>query len=90
MKKSFGHMIADKFDIPIEGIKTMPCAQFIGNTMLNIDGCMGIKKYENEEIIIRTQTYLLTIVGQSLSMLMFSEGRVSIRGEIFCYRISEL
>ena len=90
MKKSFGQTISDKFDIPIEGIKTMPCAQFIGNTMLNIDGCLGIKKYENEEIIIRTKSYLLTIVGQSLSMLMFSEGRVSIRGEIFCYRINEL
>lgn len=90
MKKFFGQIIADKFDIPLEGIKSIPCAQFIGNSMLNIDGCLGIKKYENEEIIIRTKAYLLTIVGRSLSMLTFSEGRVSIRGEIFCYRINEL
>ena len=90
MKKAFGQIIADKFDIPLEGINSVPCAQLIGNNMLNIDGCLGIKKYEMDEIIIRTKYYLLTISGDSLSMLMFSEGRVSIRGEIYCYKINEI
>ena len=90
MKKSFGQIIADKFDIPIEGIKNVPSAQIIGNTILNIDGCLGIKKYETNEIIIRTKALLLTISGEDLSMLMFSQGRVSIRGEIFNYRIEEI
>ena len=90
MKKVFGQIIADKFDIPIEGIRAMPCAQFIGNSMLNIDGCLGIKNYETDEIVIRTKSFIITVIGESLSMLMFSEGRVSIRGEIVCYRINEI
>lgn len=89
-KKNIGQLIADKFDIPIDCLASTPNAQMIGNNMLSIDGCIGIKKYETDEIIIRTKDYILKICGSSLSMLTFSQGRVSIRGEIYSYNIESL
>ena len=90
LKKGLAQIISDKFDIPLDGIASVPNAQMIGNTMLSIDGCVGIKKYETNEIIIRAKDYLLKIIGESLSMLTFSQGRVSIRGEIFSYNIERI
>ena len=49
IKKSFGEFISDKFDIPLNGISAVPQAQFIGNTQLSIEGCVGIKKYKDDE-----------------------------------------
>ncbi|MBQ8545841.1 MAG: YabP/YqfC family sporulation protein [Clostridia bacterium] len=89
-KKTMGKIISEVFDIPLEGISNVPCAELIGNTMLNIDGCIGIKKYECDEIIIRTKSYLLKVKGEKLSMLTFSQGRVSIRGAISAYLIEEI
>ena len=90
IKKSLEELIADKFDIPLNGIASVPNAQFIGNTQLSIDGCIGIKKYRKDEIIIRSKTYLLKIIGDSLSMMTFSQGRVSIRGYIRSYSIEQV
>ena len=87
LKRSIEQFFLDNFDIPLEGILDIPNAQFIGNNCLNIDGCIGIKKYEENEIIIKCKRFILTITGASLSMLTFSHGRVSIRGEISCYKI---
>ena len=82
-----GQIISDVFDIPLEGIANVPNAQIIGNTIMNIEGCIGIKKYECEEIVLKTKGYVLSVLGQSLSMLAFSQGRVSIRGIIKSYSI---
>ena len=90
IKKSVSELIADKFGIPLNGISSVPNAQFIGNTQLNIDGCVGIKKYKEDEIIIRCKTFLITICGNTLSMLTFSHGRVSIRGYIHSYVIEKI
>lgn len=87
IKKNIGQILSEKFDIPLEGIATVPTVQIVGNTLASIDGCIGIKKYETDEIIIHTKSYLLKITGSSLSMLTFSEGRVSIRGTIYTYSI---
>ncbi|MBQ7226492.1 MAG: YabP/YqfC family sporulation protein [Clostridia bacterium] len=89
-KKSFSQFINEKFDIPLDAIASVPTAQMIGNTILSIDGCVGIKKYETEEIVIRTRDYMLKISGESLSMLTFSNGRVSIRGEISSYCVERV
>ncbi len=87
IKKNIGQIISEKFDIPLEGISSVPTVQIVGNTLVSIDGCIGIKKYETDEIIIHSKGYLLKISGSSLSMLTFSEGRVSIRGTILAYSI---
>ena len=89
-KKTLGEIISEKFDIPLESLSSVPNAQMIGNTMLSIDGCIGIKKYETTEIVIRTKKFLLKITGEELSMLTFSQGRVCIRGIIFSYNIESL
>lgn len=86
-KKGIGQIISEKLDIPLECLSSVPNAQIIGNTMLSIDGCIGIKKYETDEIVIRTKDYLLRICGDGLSMLAFSQGRVNIRGKIISYGI---
>lgn len=86
-KKSIGQIISEKFDIPLEGIASVPTVQIIGNTIVSVDGCVGIKKYETNEIIIHTEKYLLKFSGDSLSMLTFSNGRVNIRGTIMTYSI---
>ena len=90
IRKSIEELISDKFDIPLNGIASVPNAQFIGNTQLSIDGCVGIKKYKDDEIIIRCRSYLLKIRGISLSMMTFSHGRVSIRGYIQSYSIDKV
>ena len=87
LKKRLEQFFSDSFDIPLEGILDIPSAQIIGNSQLNIDGCIGIKKYETIEIIIRCKHHILKILGEDLSMLTFSQGRVSIRGKIYSYQI---
>ena len=89
-KKRFKEIIFDKFDIPIESIASIPNAQFVGNSQLSIDSCVGIKKYEPTEIVITSKEYLLTIKGSSLNMMTFSGGRVSIRGYISSYEIERI
>lgn len=89
-RKSISQILSDKFDIPIDGISSVPNVQLLGNSIMSIDGCIGIKKYETNEIIIRSKDYLLKINGKELTMLTFSQGRVSIRGEIENYNIESL
>ncbi|MBE6624182.1 MAG: hypothetical protein E7622_00905 [Ruminococcaceae bacterium] len=89
-KKKFEEVIFDKFDIPLVGIASIPNAQFVGNSQLSIDGCIGIKKYEGTEIIVRAKDYILKITGSSLNMMTFSGGRVTIRGYISTYCVEKL
>ena len=90
IKRSLEDLISDRFDIPLNGLASVPNAQFVGNTQLSIDGCVGIKKYKDDEIIIRSKAYLLKIKGASLSMMTFSQGRVNIRGYIKSYSIDKV
>lgn len=89
-KKQFREIISDKFDIPLDGIMSIPNAQIIGNSQLSIEGCAGIKKYEPTEIIIRSKDFVLKISGEDLSMMTFSGGRVTIRGYISNYGIERI
>ena len=89
-KKDIEEFIFDKFDIPLEGITAIPNAQMVGNSQLSIDGCIGIKKYEPNEIVIRAKDYVLTVNGSSLNMMTFSGGRVTIRGYISTYGVERL
>ncbi len=89
-KKHIQEIISDKFDIPLEAIASIPNAQFVGNSQLSIDGCIGIKKYESSEIIIRAKDFVLKISGSSLNMMTFSGGRVSVRGYISKYEIERV
>ena len=89
-KKQIKEIIADKFDIPLEGITIIPNAQLVGDSELSIDGCAGIKKYETTEIIIRAKDFVLKISGSSLNMMTFSGGRVTIRGYISKYEIERI
>lgn len=90
IKKNLNEMISDKFDIPLNGITSVPNAHFVGNTQLSIEGCLGIKKYDDDEIIISTKSFILYIKGASLSMMSFSLGRVSIKGFISSYSIERM
>lgn len=89
-KKGFGHVISDIFDIPLDGISDIPNAEIIGNTFLNVDGCIGIKKYEKNEIVLRTKSFVLKILGDELVMTIFNYGRVSIRGYINSYVVEKV
>ena len=89
-KMHIKEIIADKFDIPLEGIARIPNAQLVGNSELSIDGCVGIKKYETTQIIICANDFLLKISGSSLNMMTFSGGRVTIRGYISTYEIERV
>ncbi|MBQ8738065.1 MAG: YabP/YqfC family sporulation protein [Clostridia bacterium] len=89
-KKHIKEIIFDKFDIPLSGIASIPNAQFVGDYELSIDACIGVKKYEPNEIIIRAKDYLLRVSGSSLNMMTFSGGRVTIRGFISSYQIEKI
>lgn len=89
-RKKLNEIISDKFDIPLESIASVPNAQLVGNSQLSIDGCIGIKKYEPNEIILRSRDFILKISGSSLTMMMFSLGRVSIRGYISSYSVEKV
>ncbi len=90
LKKKIEQFFSDSFDVPLDCILDIPNTQLIGNTQLNIDGCLGIKKYEISEIIIRCKHHFIKITGNDLSMLTFSQGRVSVRGKIYSYQIEEV
>ena len=89
-KKKIENFFSDSFSIPLDSILEIPNAQFIGNKLLHIDGCIGVKKYDNKEIAIKCKKHIVKIFGDSLSMLIFSQGRVTIRGKIFSYQIEEI
>ena len=89
-RKNVGQIISDIFDIPLDGIADIPNAELIGNTFFNVDGCIGIKKYEKNEIILRCKKYILKISGDELLMTIFSQGRVSIRGVIKSYEVEKV
>ncbi len=89
-RKNVGQIISDIFDIPLDGIADIPNAELIGNTFFNVDGCIGIKKYEKNEIILRCKKYILKISGDELLMTIFSQGRVSIRGFIKSYEVEKV
>lgn len=88
-KKIVRGVISDIFDIPLEGIASVPNAQIIGNNIVNIDGCTSVKKYDKEEIILSSKGYFLTVKGRELSMTSFAGGRVSIRGEMISYEVKQ-
>ncbi len=90
IKKNFNEIIADRFDIPLNGIASVPNAQLVGNTHLSIEGCIGIKKYKDDEIVISSKSFILYIKGSSLTMMTFSQGRVSIKGYINSYSIERI
>ena len=90
LKKSFGELICEKLDIPLECLSSTPLVQITGNTLVSVDGCISIKKYEADEIIIRAKEFMLNVKGIGLSMLTFSQGRVSISGEIYSYAIERI
>jgi sporulation protein YqfC len=89
-KKKIEKIFSESFDIPIDSLLDIPNVQFIGNKHLYIDGCMGVKKYEKNNIIIRCKKFILTIKGKELTMLTFSNGRVSINGIVLSFQIEEI
>lgn len=89
-KKKIEKIFSESFDIPIDSLLDIPNVQFIGNKHLYIDGCMGVKKYEKNNIIIRCKKFILTIKGNELTMLTFSNGRVSINGIVLSFQIEEI
>lgn len=90
MKNKLARFLNDKLDLPVDSLLSLPNVNIIGNTVLDIDGCIGIKKYENDEIILRAKDFVITVKGMELSMLTFSQGRINIRGIITAYLIEEL
>ena len=86
--RRIGQVISEVFDIPLEGISNVPNAQIIGDSILNVDGCIGIKKYESDEIVLRCKDFCLSILGEALYMITFSQGNISVRGKIINYKIS--
>lgn len=90
MKGKFKQFLIDNLDNQTELFFNLPNVQIIGNHMLSIEGCIGIKKYETEEIILRCKSYNVNIVGNKLTMLTFTQGRISVRGEIKRYEIERV
>ena len=74
IKKNLGELISDKFDIPLNGIASVPNAQFVGNTQLSIDGCVGIKKYTSEMSPEDKFTELEKIIEDSTSTIFVGDG----------------
>ncbi|MBQ7760770.1 MAG: YabP/YqfC family sporulation protein [Clostridia bacterium] len=90
MKNCFFQFLNDKLELPVDGVFDTPNVQMIGNYVLNLEGCIGIKKYETTEVILRCKKYLICVFGKELTMLTFSQGRICIRGEIFRYEIERV
>lgn len=90
LKNKIQKIFFDSFNIPLDAISEIPNAQFIGNKQLNIEGCYGIKKYDKNEIIINCKKHNLSIQGENLSLLTFTQGRLCINGKILSYQVEEL
>ena len=90
LKNKISKIFSESFSIPLDLISEIPNAQFTGNKQINVDGCQGIKKYDKSEIIIRCKRYNLSIQGEGLSLLTFTQGRLCIKGKILSYQIEEI
>lgn len=90
MKKQISQFLFDKFELPVELLTDAPTVQLIGNYVMNIDGCVGIKKYETTEINLRCKNFYISVFGKDLTMLTFTQGRICIRGLILKYEIERL
>ena len=89
IKKKIENFFDDAFSIPLDSLLEIPNVQFIGNKLLHIDGCIGVKKYDKTEIIIKCKKHILKIYGESLTMIIFSQGRITIRGIINSFYFEE-
>ena len=90
MKNLLSQIFYDKLELPIEGIANVPTVQITGDNVVNIEGCIGIKKYELNEIVLRCKAHLLSVYGGDLTMLTFSQGRICIRGVLRKFEIERV
>lgn len=90
MKGKIQQFLFDNLDIQTDLFFNFPNVQIVGNHMLSIEGCIGIKKYETDEIILRCKNYNVSIIGKDLTMLTFTQGKINVRGEIKRYEIERV
>lgn len=90
LKNKISKIFSESFSVPLESISEIPNAQFTGNKQISIEGCVGIRKYDKNEIVIRCKKHNLSIQGEDLSLQTFTQGRLCIKGKILYYQIEEI
>lgn len=80
LKKKLVSKAMDTYEMPD---LSLPNIEARGNREVSIDGCKGILEYEQDRIKINTGKLLITFIGDSIEISVYSDIETVITGNIF-------
>lgn len=93
MNKTIGQRLDGQVNrllrLPDELALNLPKINLSGNLRLNIDNHKGIRRYSNEQIIIRYQEGMIVVEGMDLLLDSISREELSISGRIRSVRFTD-
>lgn len=93
MNKTIGERLDGQVNrllrLPDELALNLPKINLSGNLRLNIDNHKGIRRYSNEQIIIRYQEGMIVVEGMDLLLDSISREELSISGRIRSVRFTD-
>lgn len=69
-------------ELPVEALCAMPVVTIKGRDEVEITGCRGILRYEDERVTVKTADGDCTVTGQRLILSDFRNEVLYVRGEI--------
>ena len=81
--------LAQKMDIPEEGISGVPVMEVHGMSSVLITGCRTIQSYEETLIGVNTDLGLLEVHGSGLTIHTFAGDRITVEGHVSALRFAE-
>jgi sporulation protein YqfC len=81
-KKTIVEYIGAGLDLPLESISSVPVIEIKGDAEFVLDGCESIKSYSPDKVTLITNEYTVDIYGVDLSIGVFAENKVVLRGRV--------
>lgn len=82
MKDKLMHKVSTKFDIPSEILTNEPLIEIRGSGRVSIDHHTAILEYTPQRIHVATQTGLVAVQGENLTIVLLTRTRMVIEGSI--------
>lgn len=81
-KEKKSHVIADALDLPLDVLCDIPRTEIIGSERINVENFRGILDYNENCIQINTNSGIVKIDGDELSISSITDDGVFIQGQI--------
>ncbi len=83
LKKSAAETLANALELPPDSLSSMPRLSMCGNREVFIEGHRGILEYDDTVVRLSAGSFIIRIVGTSLSILSLSPDAVTVAGFVF-------